>query len=157
MPVKAVWTEHGGDYPRLHWQLDEGALDALGRFGTVRPLVRGEVVFDQGQESEALYLVLEGGIAISRDGKQLGIVAPHHTFGEMGLLLDLPRSARATALADGRVLEMDRGDLDRMMGDDPVWAARLFKVLAECLAEYLHRASSARPSPTGRFHPRRRA
>jgi CRP-like cAMP-binding protein len=143
--MKAVWHEEG-EYPRLRWELDESAFAAFGRYGVVDMLTRGQAVFEKGDPSDSLFLVLEGAVAIVRDGVQIGVVSANHSFGEMGLLLGHPRSADAKSMTDGRVLEMSRKDIDRMIEKEPVWAARLFKVLAECLAQYLQRVGEGRAS-----------
>jgi CRP-like cAMP-binding protein len=153
--MKATWQEEG-EFPRLHWELDEQSFATFGRYGVVDELTTGQLVFKKGEPSDSLFLVLEGAVTIERDGAQIGVISANHSFGEMGLLLDYPRSADAKAMTDGRVLELSRKDIDRMMEKEPVWAARLFKVLAECLAEYLHRVGEKRP-PAPPLRPGRRA
>jgi CRP-like cAMP-binding protein len=137
MTLRATLAESTGNYPRLHWSLDEAAHHALSRFGVVHELTAGEEIFQQGGRPEALYLVLDGVVSIVREGEELARVGANHSFGEMGLLLAKPRSADARAESDARVLELSRADIDRMLEKDPAWAARLYRVLAECLAEYL--------------------
>ena len=39
-----------------------------------------------------------------------------------------------------RLLELTRQGLLEMLEEAPLWAARLYRVLAESLAEYLHRS-----------------
>ena len=94
-------------------------------------------MFEQGRTSDALYLVLEGEVAILKDGQELARLGPSISFGEMGLLLHRPRGAGARAVTDARVLELSQPDIDQMVEEEPAWAAKLYRVLAECLAEYL--------------------
>jgi len=61
-----------------------------------------DVVFDEGDRGDCLYLVVEGGVRISktgRAGKQetLSYIQPGNFFGEMALIDGLPRSANAIA------------------------------------------------------------
>jgi len=77
--------------------------------GTVRTLVRGDVLFERGERADALYIVLEGRIAIadrSFDGREsvFVLMEPGDLFGEMGLLDGQARSAEARALEPSRVL-----------------------------------------------------
>jgi CRP-like cAMP-binding protein len=77
--------------------------------GTVRTLVRGDVLFERGERADALYIVLEGRIAIadrSFDGREsvFALMEPGDLFGEMGLLDGQARSAEARALEPSRVL-----------------------------------------------------
>ena len=74
-----------------------------------RSLVRGDVLFNEGDEPDALYVVLRGRIAIANQSfdKRESVVAlmePGDLFGEMGMLDDRPRSAMARALEPSTVL-----------------------------------------------------
>ena len=147
--LKAVWKQEG-EFPRLHWELDEASFAALGRYGVVDMVSNGQTIFRKGEPSDSLFLVLEGAISVVRDGTTIGVISANHSFGEMGLLLEHPRSADAVSATDGRVLELSRKDIDRMMEKDPIWAARLFKVLAESLAEYLNLGTHRAPAKPGK-------
>ena len=137
MAIKVTWEPGYGRLPRMQWSLEDPALEAFSRFGVVHELTAGENVFEQGRTSDALYLVLEGEVAILKDGKEIARLGKSISFGEMGLLLHRPRGAGARAVMDARVLELSQSDIDQMLEDEPMWAAQLYRVLAECLAEYL--------------------
>lgn len=141
MSIEVQWAPGHDRFPRLHWVLDEKAFHAFSQFGVIHELTAGEVIFESERPSHALYIVVNGEIVIHRDDVEVARIGPNHSFGEMGLLLDTPRSAGAKAGVESRVLEMSREDLHRMLEESPVWAARLYRVLAECLAEYLHRSA----------------
>jgi CRP/FNR family cyclic AMP-dependent transcriptional regulator len=84
-------------------------LAALVALGTVRSLVRGDVLFEEGAEPDALYLVIDGRIAIANrsiDGREsvVALMDQGLLFGEFGMLDGLPRSAEARALEPSRVL-----------------------------------------------------
>ena len=137
MTIKLSWEPGYDRLPRLQWTIDDEELAVMSRFGVIHELTEGENVFEQGKTSDALYLVLEGEVAILKDAAEIARVGQHISFGEMGLLLDQPRSATARAIMDSRVLELSRSDVEQMLEDEPTWAARLYRVLAETLAEYL--------------------
>ncbi|MDJ0975851.1 MAG: cyclic nucleotide-binding domain-containing protein [Planctomycetota bacterium] len=141
MSIEVQWATGHDRFPRLHWVLDEKAFNAFSQYGIVHELTAGETVFEVDRPSTALYLVVNGEIVIQRGEHEVARIGPNHSFGEMGLLLDVPRSAGAAAAIESRVLELSREDLHRMQEESPVWAARLYRVLAECLAEYLHRSA----------------
>ena len=66
-------------------------------------LTEGEVLFEQGDPSELVYVVESGCVEIFRGGargdeQRIGLWEPGRYFGEMGALLGLPRSASARAL-----------------------------------------------------------
>jgi signal transduction histidine kinase len=62
----------------------------------------GEIVFQEGDPGDSLYLVGEGSVKISKEGlggreEVLGYIQTGNFFGEMALLDGKPRSAMATA------------------------------------------------------------
>jgi len=137
MSIKVSWEAGYDRLPRLQWDLDPKAFAVFEQYGIVHELTAGENVVDQGRTSDALYLVLDGELAILKDGEEIARIGKNLSFGEMGLLLKRPRGATARAVVDARVLELGQGDIDRMMEEEPKWAALLYRVLAQVLAEYL--------------------
>ncbi len=128
-------------FPRLYWRLDEAAYQAFGRFGTIHDVEAGEAIFDEGTTSFSLFLVLDGEVAISHEGNLLATIGRNFSFGEMGMLLDKPRGGTAAATRPSKLLELTRADIQRMQEKDPIWSTRLYRVLAECLAEYLQKTA----------------
>lgn len=136
--MQVEWVDAKDEFPRLHWVLDDAALAVFSEFGLVHQVHEGEVIFEADEPSFALYLVIEGSVTITGREGALAQIGPNHSFGEMGLLLDTPRAGTAHAREAARVLELSRAGLARMLQEAPAWAARFYRVLAECLAEYLH-------------------
>ena len=135
------WHSIDDRFPRLYWRLDEAAYEAFGRFGTIHEVEAGETIFDEGTSSFSLFLVLDGEVALSHDGKPIAKVGKNFSFGEMGMLLDRPRGGTAEATEVSRLLELTRADIQLMQEQEPIWSTRLYRVLAECLAEYLQQAA----------------
>jgi CRP-like cAMP-binding protein len=106
---------------------------------------RGEVVFRHGDSADALYVVLEGAVRISRNmpgvGEEaLAILREGMHFGELALIEDdVPRSADATAHETSRLLRLPKGDIrdlmfvDRELAHELLW--RFVRTLAERLCE----------------------
>jgi CRP-like cAMP-binding protein len=74
-------------------------------------LIRSDVVFTEGAEADACYIVTEGRIAISNksfDGREsmVAIMERGDLFGEMGLFDGLGRSAEARSLEQSAVLRI---------------------------------------------------
>lgn len=138
-------------FPRLFWRLDAAAHEAFARYGRIRQVPPGRAILREGEPSIAFYLVLEGEVLVAAGGKEIGRVGPNHSLGEMGMLLDVPRAGTATAASPTRLLEITRADIQAMQEKEPVWAARLYRVMAECLAEYLRTvAQQQRAAVSGR-------
>ena len=123
-------------------------LERVAAAGRERNLVRGDVLFDEGDPPDALYLVIDGRIAIAMANqldKRESLVAlmePGDLFGELGLLDDGPRSALARALEASTVLEVPFAPVRILFEEDPrlLWnvtrllATRL-RVMDEVLAD----------------------
>ena len=141
MTQSPEWHSVDDRFPRLYWRLDEAAYEAFGRFGTIHEVEAGETIFDEGTSSFSLFLVLDGEIVVSREGAPVAKVGKNFSFGEMGMLLDRPRGGTAEASTPSRLLELTRADIQLMQEKEPIWSTRLYRVLAECLAEYLQKAA----------------
>ncbi len=90
-----------------------------------RTLVRGDVLFNEGDPPDALYLVTGGRIAIAmsnpidRRESVVALMEPGDLFGELGLLDDGPRSAMARALERSELIEVPFGPVREMLDSDP--------------------------------------
>jgi len=103
-----------------------------------RQYLPGEVVFDAGEEAEALYCVLAGQILICHPGQSehpIATLGPDTFFGELALLDNVPRSAQARAAAHTELAVLFRGDFERLMESH----ARIASHIAVQLARYLGR------------------
>jgi CRP-like cAMP-binding protein len=84
-------------------------LGDLASQASTRRLVRGDVLFNEGDPPDALYIVLRGRVAIANksfDGREsvVALMEDGDLFGEMGMLDGLPRSAEGRALEPSEVL-----------------------------------------------------
>src|SRR4029434_9307200 len=100
-----------------------------------------ESVFEEGQPGAALFLILEGKIAIEicREASttRLAVLERGAFFGEMALLDDSPRSANARALEPTRTLALYRNDLNDLVQRDAKTACRIYRSLAGMIADRL--------------------
>ena len=114
----------------LFAELEDEQLDHIASAGTVQPVQRGVVLFDEGAEPGEFYLVLSGRVAIAQesdDGREslLAVLGPGELFGEMGFLDGFNRSAQARALEESRVLMVPYAELRRLYENTPsaLWSA----------------------------------
>ncbi len=83
----------------------------------------GDVLFEEGDPGDALYVVLEGEVRISRQVPGMGeealaILGPGEAFGEMALVDSAPRSADAIVHRRARLLMLSSNDLEDLMLTD---------------------------------------
>ncbi|HTD06678.1 cyclic nucleotide-binding domain-containing protein, partial [Undibacterium sp.] len=80
-----------------------------------RDYVKDELIFDVGEDAQAIYIVLSGSVAVSRrkNGaeEEIATLQPGGFFGELALLDNAPRSAVARAAEDCKLVVMFRADL----------------------------------------------
>ncbi len=112
------------DATDLFAALPADVLETLRDHTTVRKLSRNEVLFRQGDSSDALYVVQKGRIAIatqSGDGREsvLAVLEDGALFGELPLFDDDPRSADARALTDTTVIELGYEPVRNVLRDRP--------------------------------------
>ncbi len=81
--------------------------------GKIRNLVRGDVLFEAGDDPDSIYVVLTGRIAIALGNRPFdhresvnALMEEGDLFGEMGMLDKSARSAGARALETSTVLEI---------------------------------------------------
>jgi CRP-like cAMP-binding protein len=108
-----------------------------------REYIANEIIFDEGEEGQALYIVLEGTVVIVRaeSGEEVALATlqPGDFFGEMALLDRGPRGARAKALTDCRMAVLFREDLAGLLSTHAVVASKITMQMARHLAQIVRR------------------
>jgi HEAT repeat protein len=112
-------------------------LAGIASLATVMHLENDEVVFEQGDEGDAFYMVVRGKIRISRGATELAILETREGFGEMAILDSETRSATATAAERATLLRIDRDSFDRLIEQNPAVARGIYRVLNERLRNTL--------------------
>ncbi len=84
----------------------------------------GAIIFDEGDPSDALYLVLEGEIELRKHTKDgnieiLARLSGDECFGEMGVLDGCKRSAAAYTVTDTRLARIPRETMLAALKDEP--------------------------------------
>ena len=67
----------------------------------------GAVIFGQGDPGERFYIVESGTVEIDVDGQSVGVFGPGTSFGEIGLLRNVPRTATAVTRTPVRLAAVD--------------------------------------------------
>jgi CRP-like cAMP-binding protein len=114
----------------LFQDLDQRALASLAALLVPKKISSGTVIFRELDDSDALFLVENGRIIISKHVKgDVDIVLTRFQrgdfFGEMGLFDTAPRSATAHAESDAVLWRLDRNAFEHILTDYPEMAARI--------------------------------
>ena len=118
--------------------VSESILERIAAASQVARIEKNKLLFQRGDESDALYIVIDGLVRIwvgSENGKELTItiLEDGDVFGEIGLLDGLPRSASATALEETSLLLVRRATLQSMLEEDPKLSLHIIELLCERL------------------------
>ncbi|WP_066584153.1 Crp/Fnr family transcriptional regulator [Cellulomonas timonensis] len=122
----------------LFANMDPEASSALIASMTQVEVSRGEVLFHEGEPGDRLYVIRSGKIKLGRrsnDGREnlLAILGPGEMFGELSLFDPGPRTATATVVADGAILELGHLELIAWLEANPTVAKHLLGALARRL------------------------
>jgi CRP-like cAMP-binding protein len=114
---------------------DRETLLYVAGLATERKLVRGDVLFNEGDEPDALYVVLRGRIAIANQSfdkreSVYALMEGGDLFGELGMLDNLPRSTMARALEPSIVLAIPYPPVLELLQSNPGLLWGVTKMLA---------------------------
>lgn len=91
------------------------------------------VLFKEGQAGTFMYLVKSGRVAIAVGANIVEMVGPGGTFGEMAIIDQAPRTARAGTVEETELIAIDRATLIDLIGRQPAFAMAMLRGIAERL------------------------
>jgi thioredoxin reductase (NADPH) len=123
-------SARGGDaYPVL----SASELSEIAAFGTEQGMRVGQLLFEAGEASYDLFVVLEGEVEVVRfDGADAAIIAtygPGGFVGELNLLTGQRRTVSCRVTVAGRVLVIAEAEFRRLMSGRPALAETVFTAL----------------------------
>ena len=108
-----------------------------------------EIIFDEGEEGQALYLVMSGRVIISRqlgEGREVvAELAPGAFFGDLALLDNSPRNAQARALDNCELAVFFRADFMGLMETDAAIGYKIALALARHIGARLRDWMTGKP------------
>jgi CRP/FNR family cyclic AMP-dependent transcriptional regulator len=118
--------------------LDVEGAAALRASLVERNVVKGEVLFAEGEPGDRMYVIVEGKVKLGQtsvDGREslLAVLGPAEMFGELSLFDPGTRTSTATALTDAIVLGLGNDQLRPWLAGRPEVAAALLQALARRL------------------------
>jgi CRP-like cAMP-binding protein len=111
----------------------EGELIAVIASGDRNEYGMDEIIVREGEPSECFYLILEGSVEIfsERSGKQLAVLNGGDFFGEIAVLMGVPRTATVRTLTNAILFEIDRQQLQKLLNENKSLGERIALKLAE--------------------------
>lgn len=99
--------------------LDRDAFAALALAVELRWVSAGEVVVEEGQPGDSMFIVAQGVVDVRHAGKVVAVMPEGSFFGEMALLGDAPRLATVSATRNGLLFEVQRARLQQIVAARP--------------------------------------
>jgi CRP-like cAMP-binding protein len=109
----------------LFGELDHHDLAQLLRWVQEVEFADGDLLFEQGAMPHELYVIEEGSVEVSRDGRRVATLGPGEVVGEMALLKLERRWATVIATGGVRAVSLGADDLASMSEQMPELAERL--------------------------------
>src|SRR5262249_11929262 len=142
--------------------LTQDALEALVQKLTLITLAQDEVLFHEGDPGDALYVIVEGEVAVSAEGPprvEMARLSGGAFIGEVALMTDQPRSATVSAVTDAELLRIDRKTLSGVLATHGEVLAAVLRFVRDRLVDRWTRTSplfrpfdeSVRQQIAGRF------
>lgn len=116
---------------------------ALAEFAEEFPCNENTILFEEDDAADCVYVVLEGEVELSKKTQtdrqiNIAMVKAGDYFGEMGILSDKPRSARATTTTYSRVAKIPGPVLLRILNEERGYVTLQ---LLRTIVEHLRRAN----------------
>jgi CRP/FNR family cyclic AMP-dependent transcriptional regulator len=112
-----------------------------------RRYLKGEIIFDEGEEGQTVHVVIAGRVLICRQGDpeagRITEIDAGVVFGELALLENAPRAAQARAAEDCVLASLSRGDFESLLDTHAVIASKILMQLARQLGRQLRDRSPA--------------
>ncbi|HEY0257535.1 MAG TPA: cyclic nucleotide-binding domain-containing protein, partial [Candidatus Methylacidiphilales bacterium] len=105
-----------------------------------RRYLADEVIFDEGEEGQGLFVVLEGRVKVARPGNPSGKLlefGPGSFFGEVALLDQSVRTAQARAIENTHIVALFRAEFFSLLETHSGIASKISFQLARALAARL--------------------
>ena len=101
--------------------------------GSSKRYSAGDMVFEQGDEADGVYIVQEGEIELLLDNVLVGLEQAGGIIGEMAMIDETTRSASARARTDCVLQHLNRDQFIGMIEASPSFVLHLMRVMAERL------------------------
>jgi CRP-like cAMP-binding protein len=116
--------------------------EQLARIASIAKEVKfgpGRVVISPEKPLDALYVILDGGVSIFRDGSELHVARNNEVLGAWALFDPEPLNVTAKTLEDTRLLRIGRDDFYDLLSDNSEITASIFSMLVKRFRQLVER------------------
>ncbi|MCC6859425.1 MAG: cyclic nucleotide-binding domain-containing protein [Bryobacterales bacterium] len=109
----------------------------------------GKVIFEPAKPMDALYIVIDGAVELSRDGQTLVVAGPNQVLGAWALFDEDPMPLTARGMEDSRLLRIGRDDFYDVLADNIEITAAMFSTLVKRFRKLVEEAPAAETGRAG--------
>ena len=100
-------------------ELSDEDLDAIGQKVEMQYFGPEQVIFEEGDYGEKMYIIKRGKVQVVRDFNILAVLSDNAFFGEMALVSEEPRNATIKAVEETEALVLNKEDFRRLLESKP--------------------------------------
>jgi len=91
-----------------------------------RQVAAGTTIVKEGDNGDEFFVILDGTVSVSRQGRKVATLGPGSGFGELALLLDnVPRNATVVADTDLDLVVVDQRQFTRLLDEVPGFTRKM--------------------------------
>ena len=98
-------------------------------------LYEGDVIYDENDPADALYMLVEGRVRLTTENGVVSEVGARESFGTWSLVDDSERKHRAECIEEGRTLALYRDDFYDVAAGDSTMLLEIIRALAKRLRD----------------------
>lgn len=98
-------------------------------------LPAGRVLIEEGARGREFFVLVDGAVEVTRDGRRINTAETGSWFGEISLVAHVPRTATVTATSPVRLLVVEEQAFGGLMRRMPSIAVKVLATVGERLAE----------------------
>jgi CRP/FNR family transcriptional regulator len=106
-------------------------IEEVGRLAEEVDVPAGQVLMREGDTGREFFMLVDGAVAIVRNGTRVRTMAPGDFFGEIALLAEGPRTATATAETPSKLLVLGHREFHSLMDQFPAIRTCVLEALAK--------------------------
>lgn len=132
--ARNTYHEHLKTVP-LFADLNKHELDVIAKGTTELKLPAGRVLMTEGRLAHEMFVVMEGVLEVTKDGKFVAEIGPGGVAGELALLTHSHRHATVTAKTEVQVLDIDGREFQVVLEEAPSIAVKMLPIVAARVLE----------------------
>lgn len=110
-------------------------LEKIAKASDEIKMTAGTMIIDQGQTGREAFVILDGEVAVKRNGRKVADLGSGAVVGELSLLDHGPRTATAVCTTDCSLLVIDQRRFLAVIDDIPTLSHKLLRTLAGRIRE----------------------